>query len=350
MSSPLMNQWLEAASSYGASDLHLIVGLPPALRINGEIVMADYPPLTTDVMERVLLELLNEEQRNTYDKDWELCVSMPNTVVGRVRITIYKRNGSAEFSVRFCGRVIPTRQELGLPSKIDELARKPNGLVLITGPTGAGKSTTLNYMINLINQEQRSKIITIEDPIEYVHENKRAIIVQQEVMTDTRSFNRALIHALRQDPNIIVVGEMRDHQAISTALTAAETGHLVLGTLHSSNVVQTMERITGVFEGSAQRQIVIQLANALQGIMSQDLLISSDRSRRILAYELLVATPAIRNVIRENKIHQIESIMQLSGKEGMVTLDACLQDLYSKGQISYDTMMSRARYPDRVGK
>ncbi|MDX2227390.1 MAG: PilT/PilU family type 4a pilus ATPase [Verrucomicrobiae bacterium] len=346
MSSKLLNQWLEAASDHDASDLHLIAGLPPALRINGEIIMADYEPLTPDILMGVVVELFNEDQRNTFEKEWELCVSLPHSVAGRVRATVYKRNGSPELSIRFCGRRIPTREELGLPAKIDELARKPNGLVLVTGPTGAGKSTTLNYMVNLINQERRAKIITIEDPIEYVHENQRAIIVQQELLTDTHSFNRALIHALRQDPNIIVIGEMRDHHAMLTALTAAETGHLVLATLHSPNVSQSLERIVGVFEGSAQNQVVIQLANALQGIISQDLLISTDRTRRVLAYEVLVATPAVRNVIREKKLHQIESMMQISSKEGMVTMDNCLQDLYSKGIISYDTMMSRARYPE----
>jgi len=253
-------------------------------------------------------------------------------------------------SFRFCGEKIATRQDLGLPEKIDELARKPNGLFLITGATGAGKTTTLNYLVDVINTERRCKIVTIEDPIEFVHENKRAIVVQQEVLTDVRSFNRALIHVLRQDPDVIVVGEMRDHEAISTALTAAETGHLVLATMHSPNVSHALERIIGVFEGNAQRQIVLQLANALQGIISQDLLPAADRTRRILAYELLVANGAVRNLIRENQIHQLENTIQTGRKDGMTLMDNCLYDLYCQCLITYDTAVSRARHPDRISQ
>jgi twitching motility protein PilT len=265
-----------------------------------------------------------------------------------VRATFYRRNGHPEMSFRFCGEHIATREELGLPERIDELARKPNGLVLITGPTGAGKTTTLNYLVDLINSERRCKIVTIEDPIEFVHQNKRAIVVQQEVLTDVRSFNRALVHVLRQDPDVIVVGEIRDYEAISTALTAAETGHLVLATMHSPNVSLALERIIGVFEGSAQRQIILQLANGLQGIMAQDLLPAADRSRRILAYELLMANGAVRNLIRENQLHQLENTIQMGRKEGMMLMDNCLYDLYCKCQISYDTAVSRARSPDRI--
>jgi twitching motility protein PilT len=251
-------------------------------------------------------------------------------------------------SFRFCGERIATREELGLPEKIDDLARKPNGLVLVTGPTGAGKTTTLNYMVDLINSERRCKIVTIEDPIEFVHENKRAIVVQQEVLSDVRSFNRALIHVLRQDPDVIVVGEMRDFEAISTALTAAETGHLVLATMHSPNVSHALERIVGVFEGSAQRQIILQLSNALQGIIAQELLPAADRTRRVLAYELIVANGAVRNLIRENQIHQLENTIQTGRKEGMTLMDNCLYDLYCKCLITYDTAVSRARHPDRI--
>jgi len=234
--------------------------------------------------------------------------------------------------------------------RLDELARKPNGLVLITGPTGAGKTTTLNYLVNLINDERRCKIVTVEDPVEFVHTNKRAIVVQQEVLTDTRSFSRALIHVLRQDPDVIVVGEMRDHEAIAAALTAAETGHLVIATLHAPDVMHALERITGVFEGAAQRQIVMQLANSLQGIISQDLLPSPDRTRRVLAFELLVANGAVRNLIRENNKHMLENAIQTGGKDGMVLMDTCLYDLYCKCLISYDTALSRARYPERMAK
>jgi twitching motility protein PilT len=316
--------------------------------VNGEIIIADGDALTEEEVNSMADSLLNEQQKRKFDQEWELCISLLHSVAGRVRATFYRRNGHPELSLRFCGERIATREELGLPARLDELARKPNGLVLITGPTGAGKTTTLNYLVDLINSERRCKIVTIEDPIEFVHQNKRAIVVQQEVLTDVRSFNRALVHVLRQDPDVIVVGEMRDFEAISTALAAAETGHLVLATMHSPNVSHALERIIGVFEGSAQRQIILQLANALQGIISQDLLPSADRSRRVLAYELLIASGAVRNLIRENQLHHLENILQTSRKEGMVLMDNCLYDLYCQCQISYDTAVSRARHTDRI--
>lgn len=350
MSVSRLDQLIISAIEQESSDLHLIVGVPPAFRINGEIIVADEDALTTEALTGMAFSLLNSEQREKFEREWELCISIPHELAGRVRVTFYRRNASPEISIRFCGQCIPSREELGLPLKLDDLARKPNGLVLITGPTGSGKTTTLNYLVDLINSERRCKIVSIEDPIEYVHENKRAIVVQQEVLTDTHSFTRALIHVLRQDPDVIVVGEMRDHEAISAALTAAETGHLVLATLHSPNVSHAFERITGVFEGSAQRQIVIQLANSLQGIIAQDLLPSADRSRRVLAYELLVTNSAIRNLIREDNKHMLETVIQTGGKEGMILMDACLHDLYSRCLISYDTALSRARNPDRMIK
>lgn len=350
MSNPNLDRLLAAAHRFAASDLHLIAGVPPAFRVTGEILLAEEDALTEGDINDMATSLLNEQQRTSFDRDWELCISLRHSVAGRVRVTFYKRNGSTEMCIRFCGDKIWTRQELGLPAKIEDLARKPNGLVVITGPTGAGKTTTLNYMVNLLNNERRCKIVTIEDPIEFVHQNKKAIIVQQEVLSDVRSFNRALIHVLRQDPDVIVVGEMRDHEAISTALNAAETGHLVLATLHSPNVVNALERIIGVFEGNAQRQIILQLANTLQGIISQDLLPSADRSRRVLAYEMLIANNAVRNIIRESELHQIENIIQTSAREGMVLLDNCLYELYCQCYISYDTALSRARNPDRIAR
>jgi len=348
MSAEKLNRFLSAANDYEASDLHLITGVPPAYRVNGEIIIADADALTQEEVAAMADSLQNEQQRKKFDQEWELCISLLHSVAGRVRATFYRRNGQPEMSFRFCGGRIATREELGLPDRIDELARKPNGLVLITGPTGAGKTTTLNYLVDLINSERRCKIVTIEDPIEFVHQNKRAIVVQQEVLTDVRSFNRALVHVLRQDPDVIVVGEIRDYEAISTALTAAETGHLVLATMHSPNVSLALERIIGVFEGSAQRQIILQLANGLQGIMAQDLLPAADRSRRILAYELLMVNGAVRNLIRENQLHQLENTIQMGRKEGMMLMDNCLYDLYCKCQISYDTAVSRARHPDRI--
>jgi twitching motility protein PilT len=344
----ILDQLLCAAKDFEASDLHLIAGVPPSFRVNGEIIVADEDALSGDDITTMALALLNEEQRAKFEREWELCISLLHPEAGRMRVTFYRRNGIPEMSLRFCGDRIATRDELGLPSKIDELARKPNGLVLITGPTGAGKTTTLNYMVNRINSERRCKIVTIEDPIEFVHQNQRAIIVQQEVLSDTHSFDRALIHVLRQDPDVIMVGEMRDHEAICTALTAAETGHLVLATLHSPTVAHAIERVVGVFEGNAQRQIILQLSNALQGIIAQELLPAADRSRRVLAYELLIANNAARSLIRENHLHHLENVIQTGGKEGMVLMDSCLYDLYCKCVISYDTALSRARNPERI--
>jgi twitching motility protein PilT len=348
MSSPNLDRLLAAAGDFDASDLHLVAGVPPAFRVNGEIIIADEDALTEGEVTQISDSLLNEQQKKKFEQEWELCISLLHSAAGRVRATFYRRNGHPEMSFRFCGDRIAGREELGLPEKVDDLARRPNGLVLVTGPTGAGKTTTLNYMVDLINSERRCKIVTIEDPIEFVHENKRAIVVQQEVLSDVRSFNRALIHVLRQDPDVIVVGEMRDYEAISTALTAAETGHLVLATMHSPSVSHALERIVGVFEGSNQRQIILQLGNSLQGIIAQELLPAADRTRRVLAYELIVANNAVRNLIRENQIHQLENTIQTGRKEGMTLMDNCLYDLYCKCLITYDTALSRARHPDRI--
>jgi len=345
-----LDRLLTLAHEYDASDLHLVAGVAPAFRVNGEIILSEGDVLSEADVDEMTLQLLNEVQREKFETDWELCLSMRHPAAGRIRITFYKRNGHGEMCIRFCGDRIQTRDELGLPAKIDEIIHRPNGLFLITGPTGAGKTTTLNYLVNAINHERRCKVVTIEDPIEYVHHNKRAIVVQQEVLTDVHAFNRALIHVLRQDPDVIVVGEVRDAEAIATALTAAETGHLVLATMHSPNVAHALERIIGVFEGSAQRQIVLQLANALIGILTQDLLPSADRTRRVLAYELVMANTAVRNLIRENQLHFLENTMQTAAKEGMVLMDNCLFDLYCKCLITYDTAMSRARHPDRISK
>ncbi|MBN2507329.1 MAG: PilT/PilU family type 4a pilus ATPase [Verrucomicrobia bacterium] len=350
MNHPLFDKLLLKARECDASDLHLIAGVPPAYRVNGEIILADQDALAEPELVGITRSLLSEAQQETFERAWELSISLLHPAVGRVRATFYRRNGHPELSLRFCGDRIATREELGLPAKTDELARRANGLVLITGPTGSGKTTTLNYMVDLINSERRCKIVTIEDPIEFVHTNRRAIIVQQEVLTDVRSFNSALIHVLRQDPDVIVVGEIRDHEAIATALAAAETGHLVLATMHSPNVSHALERIIGVFEGNAQRQIILQLSNCLQGIITQDLLPAVDRTKRILAFELLVANGAVRNMIREGTLHQLENVIQMGGKEGMMLMDNCLYDLYCKCLISYDTAISRARHPDRINR
>ena len=350
MNHPALDRLLAAASDHRASDLHLIAGVPPAFRVNGEILLPDEDALPPEIVTEIAYGLMSLEQREKFDREWELCIPLWHPATGRVRATFYKRNSHPEVSIRFCGERIGSREELGLPAKIDELARRPHGLVLITGPTGSGKTTTLNYMVDLLNHERRCKIVTIEDPIEYVHQNSRAIIVQQEVLTDTHSFNRALVHVLRQDPDVIVVGEVRDHEAIATMLKAAETGHLVLATLHSPSVAQALERIIGVFDGNVQRQILLQLANTLQAIIAQDLVPSADRARRVLAFELLIATTAVRNLIRENNLHQLDNCLQTGAKDGMVLKDSCLYDLYCRCAITYETATSRARNPERFVK
>lgn len=345
-----LNRLLATAAECEASDMHLVVGVPAAFRVNGDIILADEPPLTGADVQLITDSLINEIQREKFEREWELCLSIFDADAGRMRVTLYRRNGHPELSFRFCGSEIPGREELGLPRQIDELARRPNGLMLITGPTGSGKTTTMNYMVDVINRERRCKVVTIEDPIEFVHENRTAIVIQQEVLTDVRSFNRALIHVLRQDPDVIVIGELRDPEAIATALTAAETGHLVIATMHSPSVIQAVERIVGVFAGSTQRQVILQLANSLQGIIVQELLPSVDRNRRVLAYELVMATGAVRNIIRESQLHQLENILQMGKKDGMTLMDNCIYDLYCKCRISYDTAVSHSRNPENIQK
>jgi twitching motility protein PilT len=331
-----MRHVLQTARKLNASDIHIVAGVAPAFRIDGDIVMADTPPLTREETDRLTRELLTEEQIRVLDKERELCFSLVNDRFGRFRVNAYYHAGNPELAVRMCGDAIGTALELGLPPIIDELARRPSGLVLVTGSTGMGKTTTLNYMIDLINRERACKIITIEDPVEYVHVPKQAVIVQQEVHLDTLSFPRALRHVLRQDPDVIAVGEMRDLETVSTALTAAETGHLVISTLHTRSAVQTVERIIGVFPPAQQAQVVIQLASCLEGIVAQKLLPTANNRGRILACEVLVATQAARKIIRDNDSHRLTTVIETGQQQGMQTMDGCLRELYERGQITYE--------------
>jgi twitching motility protein PilT len=251
-------------------------------------------------------------------------------------------------AIRLCETSVRPRSELGLPAVIDELARLPNGLILVTGATGNGKTTTLNYLIDLINRSRRVKIVTIEDPVEYVHHNQSSIVVQQEVYTDVPSFRQALLHVLRQDPDVVVIGEMRDLETVATALTAAETGHLVLATLHTPDVVQTVQRIFSVFPHEQQNTITYQLANTLQAVVAQRLLRRADGKGLILATEVCIATPAVRKRIRDSEPHLLFSEMQMGRKHQMQTLDAALLELYQRGDISYDAAVSNAREPESI--
>ncbi|MBI2901731.1 MAG: PilT/PilU family type 4a pilus ATPase [Planctomycetes bacterium] len=338
---------LRAARAKQASDVHLVAGLPPAVRINGEILMANAAPIEAAALRRMIEEILNEDQRRHLEAERELCLSVFDGEAGRVRVALYYHAGNLEMAARLCTLLIPDRASLGLPPIVDELARKPNGLVLIAGPTGSGKTTTLNYMVDLINRERRCKIVMIEDPVEYVHRPQKSIVVQQEVYTDTHSFPRALVHVLRQNPDVIVVGEMRELDAIRTALTAAETGHLVLATLHTPNTTQTVERITAVFPEGQQEQIILQLANSLQAVVTQVLLPRADRKGRVLACEIMVANGAVRNIIREKNIQLLYGVVETSRKDGMMTLDHSLLDLYQKAVITYDVAVTHARSPER---
>jgi twitching motility protein PilT len=339
---------LEGARDRGASDIHLIRGVAPVLRVNGEIHVSQGKPLDEVALDEIIDKLLLPKQREVLQERLQLCFSRHIDGVGRFRVSIYYHAGCPEAAIRLCEKTVRTAAELGLPPIVEELSRLPNGLVLVTGPTGVGKTTTLNFMIDLINHNRRAKIVTIEDPVEFVHDNLRSIIVQQEVGTDVRSFREALVHVLRQDPDVIVIGEMRDLETIETALIAAETGHLVLATLHTPDTVQTIQRIYSVFPGNQQNAIIVQLSSTLQAAIAQNLLPRADGHGRVIACEVLVSTPAVRNHIRERKEFNLYSEMQMGRKLQMQTMDSALLALYQKGEISYDLALSYAREPDFV--
>ena len=343
-----LDRILKGARRHSASDVHLVRGLAPVYRINGEIHPIEGEPLDEGTLRELLEEIASPRLRETLEEQWQLCFSKHWPGVGRFRISIYYHGGCPEMSIRICESAVRSCEELRLPSVVEELCRRSSGLILVTGPTGVGKTTTLNYMVNTINQQRRAKIVTIEDPIEYVHENARSVVVQQEVLSDVRSFRSALIHVLRQDPDVIVIGEMRDLETIETALIAAETGHLVLATLHTPDSVQTVQRIYSVFPTTQQNAITVQLANSLQAIIAQKLLPRADGTGRVLACEVCIATPAVRNHIRDHEPHLLYSEMQTGRKLHMQTMDHSLLELYQKGEISYDTALSNAREPDYI--
>jgi twitching motility protein PilT len=327
-----------------ASDLHLTENSPPILRIDGRLILTDFPKLTRDDTKKMIYTILTNEQKEMFEKNWELDLSVAMAGMDRFRVNIHVQKGSVEGAFRRIPLEIPRLQDLGLPAIVADLARKPNGLVLVTGPTGVGKTTTMAAMIDLINSERQEMIISIEDPIEFLHCNKKSVIKQREVYSDTKSFAEALRHALRQDPDIIFVGEMRDLETISTALTAAETGHLVLATLHTPDAPQTVERIIDVFPPYQQQQVKLQLADCLQGVVSQLLLPRSSGVGRIVATEIMIGTPAIRNLIREQEIEQIPTLIQTGHQYGMRTMDKTLKELYKEGVITYETALSKAKH------
>ncbi|MBC7328930.1 type IV pilus twitching motility protein PilT [bacterium] len=334
----------------GASDLHLVVGVPPIIRVDGKLIPTPYERVKPSQAQRLIYDILRDDQIQRFESEWELDFSYSLSKIARFRCNIYRDRGNVAGAFRLIPARIPTIRELNLPPILEDITRKPRGLVLVTGPTGSGKSTTLAAMIGVINSERSCHIITIEDPIEYIHPHKMSIINQREVGHDTKSFAAALRSALREDPDVILVGEMRDLETMATAITAAETGHLVLATLHTNNAAQTVERIIDVFPPSQQDQVRVQLANTLVAVISQQLLPRADGPGRVPACEVMICTPAIRNLIREMKFHQIPSIIQTSGEIGMQTMDQSLRDLYIRGLITYEEAMSRAINPDELKK
>lgn len=327
----------------GASDLHITENEPPILRIDGRLMRTNLGILDKQDLKKMIYGLLSNFQKEIFERELELDFSLAMPGLDRFRVNIHLQKGSVEGAFRRIPLEIPTVEKLGLPQIIIDLARKPNGLVLVTGPTGMGKTTTLASMINLINNERECLVTCIEDPIEFIYTNKKSIIKQREVNLDTHSFAQALRRALRQDPNVIVVGEMRDLETISTALTAAETGHLVLATLHTPDAPQTISRIIDVFPPYQQQQVKLQLSDCLQGVVSQLLLPHASGKGRVLATEVMIATPGIRNLIREQEIEQIPTLMQTGSQHGMHTMDKSLKELLSKGLITMDAAMFKVK-------
>ena len=331
-----------------ASDLHLTVGVPPTLRINGFLTKLDYPKLTENDVFEMIYSVLNNEQRKKFEEIKEIDFSIEVVNGARFRVNTFQHRRGIGGAFRLIPDKIKTLEELGLPRTLEEFVKKPKGLVLITGPTGSGKSTTIASLIDIINENQRLHILTIEDPIEFIHEHKNCIIDQREVGIHTQSFAYALRSALREDPDVILVGEMRDLETISMAVTAAETGHLVFSTLHTNSAAETVERIIDVFPSHQQRQIRVQLAESLQAVVSQTLLPNIDQSIRVPAVEIMKATPAVKNIIREERIHMIPAAIQGSRQHGMQTIDQSLKELYQNHIIDREIALSKATDPKFV--
>ncbi len=329
-----------------ASDLHLTVGTPPVIRVAGKLIRLDYPRLSDSDTRDLIYSILTQDQRHRMESDWEIDFAYSVPGKARFRVNAFFQRNSMGAAFRLVPVQIKSVEELMLPAVLHEMAAKPRGFVLVTGPTGCGKSTTLAALIDEINETREEHIMTIEDPIEFLHRHKKSIINQREVGTDTQSFNRALKSVLRQDPDVILVGEMRDNETIQTALTAAETGHLVFATLHTQDAPQSIDRIIDVFPSHQQGQIRVQLAATLMGICTQQLLATVDGTSRVPACEVLVPTPAVRNLVREAKTHQIYSVMQTGGRYGMQTMDSSLADLVRRGKITKVLALKRSSTPD----
>src|SRR3954449_9688369 len=329
-----------------ASDVHLSPGFPPAMRVRGRIVpLEEDGPMSPQQTRDTVYSLLNDDQRKRFEsrKQLDLAYAVPG--VARFRVNCFFQRGSISAAFRRIPHEIPELEQLGLPAILEDLTRKPRGFILVTGPTGSGKSTSLAAMIDIINREREEHILTIEDPIEFLHSHKRCVVNQREIGADAEDFSFALTSALREDPDVILVGEMRDLETMRTALTAAETGHLVFATLHTQSTAQTIDRIIDIFPAEQQSQVRMQLSIGLLGIVTQQLLPTSDGAGRVAACEVMVPTPAVRNLIREGKTHQIMSAMQTASNVGMQTMDAALATLVRQGRISQKLAESRSSQP-----
>jgi twitching motility protein PilT len=344
-----LDQLLEAMVARGASDLHLTVGTPPAIRVRGELErLEDIPVLTPDVTQELVYRVLSTEQQKQLEIKRQIDTSYSIPGLARFRVNVYFQRGSLGAAFRVIPEELQTLGELGLPLALAELAMQPRGLVLVTGPTGSGKSTTLAAMIDEVNRNRTDHILTIEDPIEFVHRHKRCIVNQREIGVDATSFGEALRGALRQDPDVILVGEMRDLETIGTALTAAETGHLVLGTLHTQSAPGTIDRIIDVFPSEQQEQVRIMLAGSLQGIVTQSLLPTADGQGRVAVLEILLPDDATRNLIRQGKVEQVYTIMQTSTGRGMTTMEQSLAQLVLRRVITLETALAASSRTEQL--
>lgn len=341
-----INEILNEAASVRASDIHFTVGLPPIVRVNGDMKkFAKYPDMTEPLIVNIINQITNMKQKQIIQQGLDADFSYVSSSGQRNRVNVYRQKGYHSIAFRLLFSEIPTLKELGMPALLSEFAMQPRGLILVTGPTGSGKSTTLAAMIDYINRQRNCHIVTIEDPIEYVHNHKQSMITQREVNTDVESFSKALRSALREDPDVILLGEMRDFETISAAVTAAETGHLVLSTLHTTGAAETLDRIIGAYPADSQGQIRSQLSSVLIGIVSQILLPTADKKGRIAALELLKCTDPIAALIREGKIFQISNSVATGKAEGMFTLDQHLANLVRTGKITDNAAKTRCRDP-----
>jgi len=340
---------LKAVVDKGASDLHITVGAPPQLRIDGQLVPLDTPPLEPQQTQQLCYSVLTEAQKHRFEEENELDFAFTIRGLARFRGNIYRQRGSVAGAFRLVPARIPQLEELGLPPVVSKLVEKPRGLILVTGPTGSGKSTTLAAMIDKINSERHGHIVTIEDPIEFVHRHKKCLVNQREVGSDTESFSKALKYILRQDPDVVLLGEMRDRETVEAALKISETGHLALATLHTNSAVQTINRIIDIFPPHQQAQVRVQLSFVLEGVITQTLVPRAGGRGRVLACEVMIPNPAIRNLIREDKLHQIYSQMQMGqSKFGMQTLNQHLAMLVQRRMIRVEDAIARSSDVDEL--